>query len=690
MNILYDPDLAANLTLDDAGRVRAINHVDRYWEAPGDPVTPLEGAISYVAAVAGVLKLPARQLSHLHEPVSYIQPRKQAVQYRLAEQKTFSDATTIGFVQTVSNVPVWGAGLTVTLKHGPTRVVAAVDTSRDVPALTLPARQAIAQYERLFAVADAERLLRDAGLFPPPSLRDAPRAARRPAASAESETAAFVRGLLIGQSPRPARGRAHARNATRVVRGRFFAYRYAPGERFAPHAVPVSESTDAKNRDEPTLPLAPVDKSLQSGEYRLVGEITFPFALPRHGTIMWLALVDVQTTSVLYLRALASGVNGMVFTVDPITATGNPAHSSAQDNTALNPLRNLVALLRLKAPVAGTQWLAGTRVAVSDVDGDGIVPPVQPSGVDFYHNVRTNDFAAVNAYYHVDRFFQTIEGLGFPLASFFDGTTFPVPADHRDMGQTINAQCIGNGAGGIGHVGYALSDLSDTANPIGRACDSRVTWHELGGHGVLFEHVNSPNFGFSHSAGDGLSVIVHDPTLRAPDRFRYAPWNPINTRRVDRDVAEWAWGSAVVLDPIGIVVSGDDRGYGSEEILATTLFRLYRSIGGDSANLGRRVFASRMTIWLILRAIATLTPANNPGPTAADPDAGASAFANALMTADRLSWTSEGVDGGAYGKVVRWSFEKQGLYQAQGAPRPFTTEGEPPAVDVLHRRWPRR
>jgi hypothetical protein len=242
--------------------------------------------------------------------------------------------------------------------------------------------------------------------------------------------------------------------------------------------------------------------------------------------------------------------------------------------------------------------------------------------------------------------------------------------DHRGEGSTsfpdgeVNARCVGNGTDGIEYASYGLNDLSDTAHPIGRACDSRVHLHELGGHGVLYEHVGRANFGFSHSAGDSLSAILHDPDSKAPNRFRYAPWNPQNQRRFDRAVAQgWAWGG-----------TRDDRGYQSEEILCTTLFRVYRSIGGDSNDLGQRQFASRMTMYLILRAISTLTPATNPN--------NALGFANALIAADQLNWTSEGIFGGAYGKVIRWSFEKQGLYQRPGAPSPVTTAGEPPDVDV--------
>ena len=134
---------------------------------------------------------------------------------------------------------------------------------------------------------------------------------------------------------------------------------------------------------------------------------------------------------------------------------------------------------------------------------------------------------------------------------------------------------------------------------------------------------------------------------------------------MNRDVATgWGWGGA-----------NDVGGYSSEQILATSHFRIYRSIGGDSDDLGRRQFASRVATYLILRAVGDLTPVTNP--------------ANALdlvQPADRhrrcSTGLSEGCAGGAYNKVIRWSFEKQGSSRPPGAPAPVTTAGAPPAVDV--------
>ena len=74
-----------------------------------------------------------------------------------------------------------------------------------------------------------------------------------------------------------------------------------------------------------------------------------------------------------------------------------------------------------------------------------------------------------------------------------------------------------------------------------------------------------------------------------------------------------------------------------------------------------------MACHILLGAIQTLTPATSP------PDA--AHFASALMKADLADWPAEGVSGGAYHKVIRWAFEKQGLYQLAGTKRPNNSKG---------------
>jgi hypothetical protein len=83
-------------------------------------------------------------------------------------------------------------------------------------------------------------------------------------------------------------------------------------------------------------------------------------------------------------------------------------------------------------------------------------------------------------------------------------------------------------------------------------------------------------------------------------------------------------------------------------------------------------FAARYLAYLIVRAIGTLTV------TTADPRV----FAVAMMDADEQTAAFEGHAGGAWHKVIRWSFEQQGLWQPPGAPTPVQQPGAPPEVDV--------
>ncbi|MCG8122910.1 MAG: hypothetical protein JAY83_02915, partial [Candidatus Thiodiazotropha endolucinida] len=305
--------------------------------------------------------------------------------------------------------------------------------------------------------------------------------------------------------------------------------------------------------------------------------------------------------------------------------------------------------------VAGTQSLSGEYVQVTNVHNPNIAAPTQPEGVDFDYDVRTDEFLAVNAYYHNDRFFRLVEALGFPLDTYFDGTNFPIDVDHRGFGGSNNGHCIGDGDG-IDHTCYGRIDNTG-GTPTGNASDWYLVLHELGGHGILYDHVSSPNFGFAHSAGDSFGMILNDPYSGwhdggNNDRFLLWPYSALG-RRSDRDpAAGWGWGG-----------SNDVGSYSSEQILSTTLFRAYRAIGGDSTDLTRREFSAHLMSYLMLRAVATLSPATNPNSPAG--------FLDALLTADAGDWTTRGLSGGAYAKVLEWSFEMQDL-----------NDGDPPLVDV--------
>lgn len=692
MKEIYRPDLKAHVLTDTSKRARAIRHSQEYWESPksGGMAT----AIAYLREFARVYEIPTARLDRLETRVSFLDPREQSEEYRLSEERRQFDSETFGFYQTYLNVPVWRAGLKVTVKQGPSRVVRSEDTTQSGVDAKMPAADVIERYRKLFFDSNTASVQRRAVLAHA-DLKAVAVSARAGAgeSEAEREGEAFVRRLFAFKNVAKEK-----RGKSRLIRGRFWIYRYDAAARLPedvdvgnPGTKPPSVGDVRRRRaagaqevhgvHEPRpFDIPAVASGIKDGAYYMVAEVTFEVVqgLDRH---VWRALVELETGSVLYLRSLTAYVNGYVYENDPITKSGSTTPTSATDNATLNPYRDDVVLQNLDAAVGGTLNLSGTYVEVTQVEGPNVPPPTEPAGDNFYYDVRTNDFASVSGYFHVDRIFRTMEDLGFDVATYMSNTVFPIPVDIRCF-DVINAHCVGDGMGGIGHAGYGIMDTTDTANPLGRACDPRVHLHEVLGHGILYEAVDSPNMGFTHSAGDSLSLIYFDPDshckgvdgtpLGKPGdlRFTYVPWHPSLNRRCDRSVADgWAWNG-----------SRDDQGYGSEEILATTLFNFYRSIGGDHSSLGRRQFASRMAMYLIMRTIGDLTPATDPQ-YARD-------FASAMMATDALNWTSEGVYGGAYHKVIRWAFEKQGEYQVplvtNGSPADgsIVTAGSPPEVDV--------
>lgn len=66
--------------------------------------------------------------------------------------------------------------------------------------------------------------------------------------------------------------------------------------------------------------------------------------------------------------------------------------------------------------------------------------------------------------------------------------------------------------------------------------------------------------------------------------------------------------------------------------------------------------------------------------------ANALAFEQAMENGDASDWHSlnplETHAGGAYMKVIRWAFEKQGLFQLPGTATPNNSIGNPPLVDA--------
>jgi hypothetical protein len=314
---------------------------------------------------------------------------------------------------------------------------------------------------------------------------------------------------------------------------------------------------------------------------------------------------------------------------------------------------------------------------------------------------RTNDFAAVNAYFHARSLFERMASYGIDVADYFQWAERPIYIHYRSGmaratdGRVRNAEVVWapppdfeNMRKGKILVRLGLADLSNSpaTAPLGIGCDVRWNWHEFG-HALLMAAVGSREFRFAHSAGDALAAILSDPEseLARPEhdagwRGATFPWVAL-TRRHDRKPQNgWAWNG---------ILDRSEHGYWKEQILSSTLFRLYRDTGGDARTPAPandrdepvRRAAADYTVYLIMRAIRTLGAAGTV--PASTPDQ----FVSALMDADTgteefVSTNGQRRVGGTVHKVVRWAFEQQGLYAKPAAGAPVSGPGEPEPVDV--------
>ncbi len=320
MRRTYDSTLKATVTLDDAGHVRGLNHLDEYREI--ENLRGREAAQAYILEIAGPLNIAPETLRNLDQPISYFDPLTQEIEYRFSEEKAAFDAVTYAYYQTYLNLPVWGAGITATIKQAPARAVASTNTSALGIDAAMPSAQAIACYRRLFATAE----------------KADPALSRFVAKQSKASEISGARLLtdILSKATKSAKELTDKQTASRLIRGRFFVYRYEAARRITDHPQP--ESAPGPNAKEkattqpgdrplsgtpPTLPLPPLPKSIRDGEWYVVAELIVH--LPFEGRPMnWRILMDVETNSVLYARALISPVNGLIFSADPITLTATP------------------------------------------------------------------------------------------------------------------------------------------------------------------------------------------------------------------------------------------------------------------------------------------------------------------------------------------------------------------------------
>src|ERR1700722_14988908 len=421
----FDGRIRTKIVRDADGVARMLSHTDGHVAVKA--ATPQLAANDYLNRYGHLFGLKQQHLKNLTRGVVQ-DPTGAPVDYRFLREKSQFDVTTVAFDQTRFGLAVWEAGISVTMKHNPLRVICARSTLHAKLDVKRPSATHVAKAKAI----DVETLAKCLGL------------------------AGVVR-----------RGVPLTINAQK-----FMIFRYHEVTRR--QAITPAKRHGRPSSGHPTLPLPPVHASIRDGKDYVVRAVYFSFDFPPVRPLHWVAIIEVETASVLLAYPFIANIMGWVFKADPATLGGPTADAG---NAALNRWRSPVRLEGLTAPVDGAQALSGTRVAIADVSTPKVAPPIRPTGKDFKYHARSNDFAAVNAYYNVDRIFRLGEDLGFSLAYYFPGTTFPSPVDHRGhfdknrpRGNEINAHCAGNTFGtGIDYTIFALANTDDQKKPIGIA-----------------------------------------------------------------------------------------------------------------------------------------------------------------------------------------------------------------------------
>jgi hypothetical protein len=225
---------------------------------------------------------------------------------------------------------------------------------------------------------------------------------------------------------------------------------------------------------------------------------------------------------------------------------------------------------------------------------------------------------------------------------------------------------------------------------LGLAADPRWAWHEFG-HVLSYAATGALEFEFAHSVGDSLAAVLNDATSCLAGELLYDgetyPWVHAG-RRHDRDAAAgWCWCGrrngqrhAMPAYPPKLF-----KGYVEEQMLSSSVFRFYRAIGGHPKNdAAMRKRAASATAYLLLRAALLL------GPAALVPARSADALVSAMVDAD-IGTHQPGTllfPGGCLHKVLRWAFERQGLFATSLPDKNVEGPGLSPAVDlwVMDRR----
>jgi hypothetical protein len=150
----FDARSQTKVLRDAEGVARALFH-DCYIAS--EARTPQLAAHDYLTRYGQLLGLRGEQLKNLFVPTEQ-EPTADQIEYRLLSEKHQFDLTTVAFYQTHFGLPVWEAGLSITMKNSPLRIIGAQTTRHPDPKVKRPSTQAVARSKAIDLQTLAESL----------------------------------------------------------------------------------------------------------------------------------------------------------------------------------------------------------------------------------------------------------------------------------------------------------------------------------------------------------------------------------------------------------------------------------------------------------------------------------------------------------------------------------------------------
>ncbi len=288
-----------DIVRDARGIVRRISHArSLYQTADFVPASPTSLANWYLQNVGSLYGLDPSWLDGRPAATNDAYSAIEINRLTLADVKPSRDTIVVSYSQLYAGLPVFLAGLAVRIRKDLSSVISSQSTLH------------------LDIEIDAQRL----------------KSSKRCQINVTEEQLSKMLGLG-SKTERP-----------KVKTSRLVIYRYLQKARFDP-----AINEEGQPPSSPELKLPEVSGSILTDMHYIVRDVLFSLELPDWGVFEWRALIEVDTDSVLYLRAFVESCTGAIFRDDPITISGDVTNSSCAPIATLDSLAEAVTLQGLIA-----------------------------------------------------------------------------------------------------------------------------------------------------------------------------------------------------------------------------------------------------------------------------------------------------------------------------------------------------